>query len=65
MESASVVFCICVNALSGMALAPTDDVTKLGVVPAVEPLEGEEGPALLEPPASTEAGEVSTWEEGV
>ena len=48
-----------------MALAPTDDVTKLGVVPAVEPLDGDEGPALLEPPASTVAGEVSTWDEGV
>jgi hypothetical protein len=48
-----------------MALAPTEDVTALGVVPAVDPADGEEGPALLEAPASTDAGEVKTSEEGI
>ena len=53
------VFDTCVKALSGMALAPTDDVTVLGVVPAVEPPEGEEPPPLVVP-ASTEAGVLIT-----
>jgi hypothetical protein len=64
IERASVVLEACVNALSGMALPPTDAVVVLGVVPAVVPVEADD-PELEVVPASTRVGALSTCEEGV
>ena len=50
MESASVMALSCVKALSGMALAPTEEVVRLGVVPE---------------PERTEEGAFNTCEDGV
>src|SRR5579862_5086438 len=64
MDNASVAFHACVNALSGMALAPTDEMVVLGVVPEkVPPLADDPEVEVL--PASTLAGTPSTPEEGV
>ena len=55
---------MCVNALSGIAFAPTDDVAVLGVVPAVSPPLGDD-PEVDVAPDSTVADLLSTLAEGV
>jgi hypothetical protein len=65
IESASVVIDACVNALSGIAFAPTDEVVVFAVVPAVVPPLAEDVPCALVVPASTLVGAVLTPEEGV
>jgi hypothetical protein len=55
---------MCVNALSGIAFAPTELVAVLGVVPAVVPPLGDE-PEVEVAPDSTVADLVSTLAEGV
>jgi hypothetical protein len=48
-----------------MAFAPTDEVLVLGVVPAAVPPLADDVPCVLEVPARTPAGAVSTPEDGV
>ena len=54
----------CVNALSGIAFAPTEDVVVFGVVPLVMPAVALD-PVDVVVPASTVAAAPSTFDEGV
>src|SRR5579871_6313849 len=64
IESASVVDTACVNALSGMAVEPADEVEVFGVVPAVTPALAED-PELDAGATMTRGGTVSTPELGL